>query len=125
MATVGDIIDEIKKMRLRQAVVAELVTFLSQFVATDTFEPTKGIASPYMDGVVPQDVIDAVRCELLAEQEKLEDCILKVQSKPVDTPTRKKTSSKKIPAKKISARKITKRPPKRRRYDDKAKQESA
>lgn len=62
--TVGEVILEIERLRLKQAVVSEADKFLSQFVSTDSYEPDKGISSPVTAGVVPQEVIEEVRFEL-------------------------------------------------------------
>lgn len=110
MNTVGDTIEKVNRLQLKQAVLDEAIQFLAQFIATDSFEPKNGIASPLSGDVIPQDVIEEVKDELFGERVKLETQILELKGQAVSG------SVKKAPIKKAPAKKVAKRsPPKRRK----------
>lgn len=108
MTTVGDTIEKVGRLQLKQAVLDEAIQYLAQFVASDSYEPAKGISSPLSGDVIPQDVVEEVRDELSAERVKLEAEILELKGQAIVGVSRK------APAKKVT-KKVTKRaPPKRR-----------
>jgi hypothetical protein len=112
--TVGEALEEVGRLQLKQAVRDELVEFLGQFIATDSFEPTKGIASPISGDVVPQDVIEEVRDEILKAKADDEKEIRGLKGQSIAGVTR---TVKKAPTKKATKRP----PPKRRKPSGKAK----
>jgi hypothetical protein len=117
--TVGETIEAVSRLQLKQAVLDELVEFLGQFIPTDSFEPTKGIASPISSDVVPQDVIEEVKDELLATKAGVEKEIKGLKGQSIaGTKAAKKAPVKK----KVTKRPPAKRPPpKRRKPSGKAK----
>jgi len=106
--TVGEALEEVGRLQLKQAVTTELVEYLRQFISTDSFEPTKGIASTNSADVVPQDIIEEVRDELLASQKEAENQIRELKGQSIAGAPR---TTKKAPVKK-APRKV---PPKKRR----------
>ena len=66
--TVGDIIDKLHNLERKRAVYEDVHAFLSKFVSTDSYTPTKGIRSPIGgEDVVPEGAI----AEVIEEMEEL------------------------------------------------------
>ena len=105
MTTVGDTIEKVNRLCLKQAVLDEAIRYLAQFIATDSCEPSQGINSPLGGDVIPQDVIEEVKDEFFVERVKLETKILELKGQAIAG------AAKKAPVKKA----IKRSPPKRRR----------
>lgn len=103
MTTVGDTIEKVQRLQLKQAVMNEAIQYLASFVPTDSYVPKNGIASPVGGDTVPHDVIEEVKDELFVEVTKIEAQILELKEQAV--------SGEKAPAKKVTLRS----PPKRRK----------
>lgn len=59
--TVGDIIEKLQDLERKRAVYEDVHAFLSRFVSTDSYTPTKGIRSPIGgEDVVPEETISVV-----------------------------------------------------------------
>lgn len=112
--TVGETLKEIEHLSLKQAVLDEVNEYLGQFIATDSFEPTKGISSPLSADVIPQDVISEVKDELFIKRVEYETQIQELKGQSVSATSK---VVKRAPAKK-AARKV---PPKRRKTSVKRK----
>lgn len=115
--TVGETLKEIEHLRLKQAVIDEMIEFLGQFIATDSFEPTKGISSPISADAVSQEVLSEVKDEIYVKRVEYETKIQELKGQPI---TAGQARSKKAPAKKAPR----KAPPKRRKTSGKRKQQA-
>ena len=112
MRTVGDILDEIGALRVKQAIYADVVKYLTQFISTDTHHPLRGIKSPIGgEDIVPEDIIDLVRIEYQDQIDDVAKEICKLKSRLTQTA---RALSKKVPQRKVSKKKA----PKRRRKNN-------
>jgi hypothetical protein len=116
--TVGETLKELEHLSLKQAVLDEVNEYLAQFIATDSYEPTKGISSPLSADVIPQEVIEEVKDELTVKRVEYETKIQELKGQPVSAAA--KAVRKKAPAKKATR----KAPPKRRKTSAKGKQQA-
>ncbi len=117
--TVGETIEKVNRLQLKQGVMDVLAEYLAQFIPTDSYEPSKGLSTQVSAAVVPQDMIEEVRDEILATKASIEKKIkgLKGQSIVVTTRATKKAPTKK----KVVEKSLVKRPPPKRRTNAKRK----
>ena len=92
--TVGRALQEIDHLRWKQVVVDEALAYLGQFVSTDSYEPSTGIASPFSPGVAPQELIGEVMDEFLKQREGYGRQILEMMDSGVKTQRRKSGAEK-------------------------------
>lgn len=115
--TVGETLKKIEHLTLKQAALDEAAEHLAQFIATDSYEPTKGISSPLSADVVPQEIISEVKDELLVKRVEYETKIQELKGQSVSATAK---AAKKAPVKKATR----KAPPKRRKTSAKGKQQA-
>lgn len=109
--TIADLLEDLNRLRLKQAVLGEAIEYLSKFISTDSYTPLNGIASPVDQGIIPEGVVEEVRDVLQVMKAEMEDQISELTGRPVSgkkATLKKKTSTRK---KKVSRR----APPKRRK----------
>lgn len=124
--TVGEILEEANRLHLKQAVRDELVEFLTQFIPTDAHEPTKGLSSSVSADVVPSEIVEEVRDELLSQKAEVEKQIKGLMGHSVSSAkakSKRKAPIKKVPTKKVPTKKAPRKAPiKRRKTNAKEKQ---
>ncbi len=96
MNTIGDVIESIRRLQLKLAVMDETLNYLTTFVATDSHEPKSGIASPIGGDVVPQDVIEEVRDDYVKQRSAVEAEIEKLRGKRLPGTASKKPSARPV-----------------------------
>jgi hypothetical protein len=112
--TVGETIQKIEHLSLKQAVLDEVCEYLGHFIATDSFQPAKGISSPLSGEAVPQETIVEVRDELFAKKVEYETDIQELKGQSVSAAAK---TEKKAPTKKA----VRRAPPKRRKANARQK----
>jgi hypothetical protein len=98
MTTIADIIEEINALKREQTVYSEIITFLSQFISSDTHQPNKGMQSPVGgELVIPEASIDLIKiriAEIINDIEKQIESLTKKSVNP-DNIIEKKIGKKK------------------------------
>jgi len=123
--TVGDTIERLTHLRLKRAVRDEAINYVRQFIITDSYEPPRGIASPVSSDVIPQDIIEEVILELIAEKDTIDKEVSELMGQTIGSAVKDtNTTKQKVAAKKITKKKAVRKPPPKRRIPN-AKSEEA
>ena len=68
MRTIGEVIEAVYHLQLKGAVLSEAIEHLSKFIARDSYVPSRGLVAPVGSDVIPQEIIEEVRDELVKLQ---------------------------------------------------------
>lgn len=102
------------------SVWGEVERFLDTFISTDTYQPSKGIATVVGDGVVPEDTIVLVRDKVQDIRTVLSREIERTKKKPISASPKKKATGRKAPKRSKLNVKKKKQTKKKRKTSDRA-----